>query len=204
MERDIKNFDYLSVSVKSDQLERILLCYTALGWREVKREDDKTYADMKYILLSRPHDIKNKDRLQYLQVRIENRMNAVSKILAGRHRTSNIFLLTVLTVALALIAAGLYLILGLGGSLGYILGSIACAAGLIGFGTVIYPTMRIRRGEDEGVKIKTEKNLKKIEGILEEVHNLWDATEEQKKAWIAAFKKLEEMDKAEEAAYVRG
>ena len=46
MSKDYINYDYLSVSVKSDQLSRILQCYRALGWTEITTEDDKQYYDM--------------------------------------------------------------------------------------------------------------------------------------------------------------
>ena len=69
MAKDHNNYDYLAVSVKSDQLSRILHCYRALGWTEIKTEEDRQYYDMNYVRLRRPHRIANKDRLQYLQVR---------------------------------------------------------------------------------------------------------------------------------------
>lgn len=107
--RDHNNFDYLAVSVKSDQLNRILQCYRALGWKEIKTEDDREYYNMKYVRLVRPHKIQNKDRLQYLQVRMESAINSLVEITNRAHMKSSFITSLMVIAAFAFAVLGIWL-----------------------------------------------------------------------------------------------
>ena len=108
MEKDYNNYDYLSVSVNSEQLNRILQCYRALGWTEIKTEEDRQYYGMNYVRLRRPHKIKNKDRLQFLQVRMESSINSLVAITKRAHIKSNAVASLSVVLVLALAALGLW------------------------------------------------------------------------------------------------
>lgn len=108
-ERDHENFDYLTVSVKSDQLNRILQCYRALGWKEIKTVDDREYYNMKYVRMVRPHKIENKDRLQYLQVRMEAAINSLVVISNRAHIRSSFIASLMVIIAAAFAALGAWL-----------------------------------------------------------------------------------------------
>lgn len=117
MAKDHNNYDYLAVSVKSDQLSRILHCYRALGWTEIKTEEDRQYYDMNYVRLRRPHRIANKDRLQYLQVRMENSINSLVAITNRAHIKSNGIAAAGTLATLAIAALGLWLVIARAGAL---------------------------------------------------------------------------------------
>ncbi len=167
MSKDYANYDYLAVSVKSDQLNRILQCYRALGWTEVKTEDDRDYYDMKYVRLRRPHKITNKDRLQYLQVRMERAINSLVEISNRAHAKSKAALFTALLFAFAFIGPGLWLVLaydGLISALGYICFGLA---GVIFIAAAITcPVMR--RREQKTAKGKIIEKLRLTQSLLEE------------------------------------
>ena len=141
MARDYNNYDYLAVSVKSDQLNRILHCYRALGWTEVKTVDDREYYNMKYVRLRRPHKIANKDRLQYLQVRMEGAINSLVEIVNRAHLKSNAAAGGLGLLAAGLIALAVWLVIyfnssipvvgwgWLGGGCALISGAVARRAG---------------------------------------------------------------------------
>lgn len=172
MQRDFKNYDYLTISVKSALLEHILECYAALGWREVRREDDREYYDMKYIALRRPHKIENKDRLQLLQVRMESAVNSVSSVNAKKHAKSGIIFTVLAVIALGLAALGLWLIFGLSGQIGFISGIVSCglAASVLVAATVMILAMR--KPEEEAAKNKIIQTLKTLQSLLEEARAL--------------------------------
>ncbi|MGN0818066.1 MAG: hypothetical protein ACI4L9_03760 [Candidatus Coproplasma sp.] len=172
MERDFKNYDYLTVSVKSAQLENILECYYALGWREVKREDDRDYYDMKYIALRRPHKIPNKDRLQLLQVRMETGVNTISSVHARRHQKSGVACSVMLFFALGLLALGLWFFLGLQGEYGTIFGIVCCA--LFGALTIAsaVTVLALHKPEERASAKKIAQTLKDIQTLVAEARSL--------------------------------
>lgn len=172
MNRDFKNYDYLTISVKTAQLDRILECYLSLGWREVKREDDREYCDMKYIALRRPHKVPDKDRLQLLQVRMENNVNAVSAINARKHAKSGAFFAVLLSLALGLLALGLWLFLGLKGETSSLFGAVSCclSGALIVAATIVVAAAR--KPEEASAAKKIAERLKLIESLVLEARAL--------------------------------
>lgn len=178
MEKDYKNYDYLSVSVKSDQLSRILQCYRALGWTEIKTEEDRQYYDMNYVRLRRPHKIPNKDRLQYLQVRMESSINSLVVITNRAHIKSNAVAILCALLVVLLAAFGLWPVIaatalwlraigwtGIGTSL-----AVAIAAVII--------CSIMRRREKKTATGKIIEKLRLIQSLIEEAVTLAPAVTE--------------------------
>ena len=177
MERDYNNYDYLSVSVNSDQLSRILQCYRALGWTEIKTEEDRQYYGMNYVRLRRPHKIENKDRLQYLQVRMESSVNSLVSITKRAHIKSNSVIAISVVLVLALIALGLWPVIACDG-VWVILGwaSIGLAAALTIAAAVICTIMH--RREKKTATGKIIEKLRFIQTLMEEASTLIPAVTE--------------------------
>lgn len=172
MERDYNNFDYLSVSVKSAELDKVLNCYRTLGWNEIARGEDDKYEDMKYISFSRPHKIANKDRLQYLQVRMESAINGIASSFFHRHKRSIALTTVFVTCGLIFIALGLWLMLGVGGDAGAICGIILTAFGGTLVLAIIYPLTFVHFKENKEVKQRIEELLILLDELLEEAETL--------------------------------
>ncbi len=172
MSRDYTNYDYLSVSVKSDQLERILTCYRALGWREEKMEDDRQYYNMKYVRLRRPHKIENKDRLQYLQVRMESAINSLSRINSRKHMKSHAFIAVATIIFLGLVALGLWLTLAFDQPVWRIFGwwVSGASAALMACAVILFVFMRKR--ENTAAADKMSKSLSLIQSLICESEEL--------------------------------
>lgn len=172
MQRDYNSYDYLSVSVKSDILDSILSCYTSLGWRVVKRENDRQYYNMKYLSFVRPHCIGNKDRLQYLQVRMETALNGLSAAAVRRHSGSTLLCVFLCVLSLAAVATGLWLFYGVGQAVGFIAGiacfCLSCAAYVAAFVSVLV----LRRREDNATKKLLVQKLRLIQSLIEEAQKL--------------------------------
>ena len=169
--KDYNNYDHLAVSVKSDQLNRILQCYRALGWTEVETADDRDYYNMKYVRLVRPHKIANKDRLQYLQVRMETAINSLVEINNRAHIKSTAAAVAFSLAALAFAALAVWLIVAFAGAprvCGYVFLGLAVAA--VAMAAVICRRMRSRE-RAEATEMIIEK-LRLTQSLIDEAVTL--------------------------------
>lgn len=170
--KDHDNFDYLSVSLKSEHADMLMKCYRALGWKAAHTEDDKDYADMKYVLFSRPHNVPNKDRLQYIQVRMESLLNASSERIIKRHRKSIALAVSFVIFGLLFAAGGLCLALILPRLAVHICGWVCVGlGGVLSLGT-IYPLTKVRKDENKRLKTELEENFAQFEKFVREAAEL--------------------------------
>lgn len=176
MEKDYTNYDYLSVSVNTVHLERVLSCYKLLGWKEMRREDDRQYADMKYLALYRRHKIANKDRLQYLQVRMETVINRFSYLQRRSHAKSGLTALLLGVLVLGFAAAGFCLLFAVGGVAADVGGAVclACAGATALAMAIALPLMR-------------RKERKATERKMKEAYDLLEKLSEEARALAPAF-----------------
>lgn len=185
MKKDYNNNDYLYVSVKSNQLNRILTCYKALGWREVKREDDRQYYDMKYLTLSRPHRIDNKDRLQYLQVRMETEINNISSSFVKKHLKSATLTLILLIAALVCMSLGIALLIAFSSQNGLIWGCVLMCLSAAFTLLTIFPSTLLRKKENSISVKKVEESTKLISSLIAEAESLAPSYNEQEEQPLA-------------------
>lgn len=178
--KDHDNYDYLSVSLKRAYADMIMKCYLALGWEDVHTEADKDYADMKYVLFSRPHAIANKDRLQYIQVRMENVLNRASERSIKKHRKSTALAVLFGILGLVFTAAGLCLALILQAFIAQICGWICVGLGAVFLLGLIYPLTKVRRDENKRLKIKLEQDYILFDKLVREAAELTSAKVEFK------------------------
>lgn len=171
-EKDIEKFDYLSVSLKSDYADKLTECYHALGWKAAYAEDDKDYADMKYVLFSRPHVFPNKDRLQYVQVRMEHILNRASEKYIRKHSRSTAFAVTLGVFALVFAAAGLCLFFLLNSLLANIGAYVCFGLGGISLLGLIYPLTKVRKRENKRLKKELAEGFALFEKLVKEAAEL--------------------------------
>lgn len=177
MAKDHNNYDYLAVSVKSDQLSRILHCYRALGWTEIKTEEDRQYYDMNYVRLRRPHRIANKDRLQYLQVRMENSINSLVAITNRAHIKSNGIAAAGTLATLAIAALGLWLVIASAGAL-RIFGWVCVGLSLAVAIAVTVAVYVMRRREKKAATAAIIEKLRLTQSLIDEAAALAPADTE--------------------------
>ena len=75
VEKDYWNYDYITLTVKRKNIDEVIRSYGAFLWKEIARKEDRQYYDILHVMLKRPHKIKDKDRLQLLQVKYEAMLN---------------------------------------------------------------------------------------------------------------------------------
>ena len=82
---DYNNFDKLNLFVKKQKLQDVINTYSSLGWKLVEKKDNKKYVDIIDITFLRPHNLKNKDDLQLIQVYVEDNLNDIAKLEKYKH-----------------------------------------------------------------------------------------------------------------------
>ena len=108
---DYKNFDTLTVQVKTNKKDEILKYYSLLGWNLFDEKDNSKYEDLFNLTFIRPHKIKNKDDLQLEQINLENKLNEIGKLEKYRHAKTNSVVLSLSLIMFSLLAIGLWLVL---------------------------------------------------------------------------------------------
>lgn len=166
MERDYKNFDYLSVTVKKDALSYLAPFYLALGWQIIGREEHRRYSNELNLTFRRPHRIENKDDLQLLQIYIETSVNQLGKYAVTRHPRTTVFGALSGVLCLSLTVVGLVLALAFGypqtDSASFIWGITAASLGVILLAVFMSVTAVIYRREEGYGKERVERLKKEI------------------------------------------
>ena len=67
----------IALSVKEDKADYIKECYPCFGWTLTEEWADRKFFDLRHLAFERAWNIPHKDRLQYLQVRMEMRFNRI-------------------------------------------------------------------------------------------------------------------------------
>ncbi len=93
-EKDIENFDYLTIEVYEDLANEIKLSYKIFGWEIISEKKTNFVSERVVFSMRRPHKIKNKDDLQYYQVDLEERINDVGKLEQNKYSRSVVIGLT--------------------------------------------------------------------------------------------------------------
>ncbi len=78
-----------------------------LGRELLSGGDDGAYSDETHYSMRRPHKIARKDKLQYLQVRVESEVNKKAKAVHERHSRTLAFSVVAGLLALAALTAGI-------------------------------------------------------------------------------------------------
>jgi len=115
--RDYNNYDYLFATVKKKNFWELRGHYKALGWQDIRAEEDEAYYDIVHISLRRPHKIEHKDELQLMQVHLEAAWNTIGKYSRRHCPKAAAFGIIFGAVSLALIIYGL---LGTFGALSFL------------------------------------------------------------------------------------
>lgn len=107
---DYNKFDSLSLALKAELFDKMLSYYEKFGWRVFEKYEDRRYMNIVHVTLIREHRIKNKDKLQLLQVKLESLINRMAKNRERKHRKTLFFSLCasaafVLSAALAIFLA---------------------------------------------------------------------------------------------------
>lgn len=103
---DFNKYDKLTVDISNAVAEDILPCYKSLGWELSSRIYKKNKSSYCFY---RKHSIANKDRLQLLQVYMENTVNQLSAYAKREHIKSITLFASATFLSFLIIVAGILL-----------------------------------------------------------------------------------------------
>lgn len=131
MKKDYNKYDYLSASVKSENADQMQIRYVDFGWELIERIPHSKYYDIEIMTFRRDRKIKNKDKLQYLQVVMEHKINEIARLKKWQYIPTIISTTLLCLLDFMLIFGGLTVILLLMNNIGYITGGILSGVGLV-------------------------------------------------------------------------
>ena len=157
--------DTISVKSKKSASEHIIGRYGDFGWTLIKREDDKLYENISHLTFTRPHCVKNKDKLQLLQVRLEIAYNDMGRYSHKISVRTALFGSLFGLLSAGLCAGGVLLFLLIEGLLPIIFGALTCALGIaVGIFCAKFCNRVYKRNKDKYSRL-IEEQVKKIDGL---------------------------------------
>lgn len=163
--KDYWRYDYLNISVKRENAQELVSSYLVLGWKELSSSEDKVYGDILHYTFFRERNVKNKDRLQYLQVGLERGLNARAILKRRAHEFSTTVLCFFGVLAtFALIFSVYFFLVGRYSlfAIGLLLSSITAVVG-------VFLGLFIRKKENKRYTEKVEEILREREEIFTQI-----------------------------------
>lgn len=176
-EKDIINFDYLTVIINKEKRADVLENYACFGWEVINLKDINNENTIE-IELKRPHKIKNKDDLQYIQVNMESELNKIGKLEINKHSKSTIFGIVFGMISLLMIVLGLIISIKNYEEVNLLIsGIMLCVTGLVMLGVMTFYMIKLSKKEKDVFKERFEKSSKLLENyckIAKELRGVGD------------------------------
>ncbi len=166
-QRDYNNYDYLSVSLKLGVKRDLRKFYQLLGWELLDERADNRFVDVLHCTYRRAHHVKNKDRLQYLQVRCETEINRMAKATQNRNVKSALACVTGILLAAFLLCGSMMTLFLAVAPLRWALAAFLFAVCVGVCIATPFLVRKVKKQEEEGYK----KQMTEGVNTLQEIHN---------------------------------
>lgn len=177
--RNYREYDYISLILRRDVADTVISAYGAFLWKEVSRARDKQDGSALHVTLKRKHFIKNKDRLQLLQVYFESLLNDRSLSEDKKYFKSQILTYTSVAVCAGAVAIGGVTAYYIRTAIAVIGGCLFASTGIAAMAAVIPLILRMRKKERAAYDEKFKKTGEGIEEILAEAKALTEGEDEE-------------------------
>ncbi len=147
--KDYHNNDSLKLFVKKEKAQDIIDKYQLLKWQLVTQKENNRYEDIVDLEFTRPHKVANKDKLQLLQVYMEEELNSFAKLESKKHSKSTIAGLIVGLFGLALMTLGVLINFGYSTVTSFVFSLIFFIIGSAFIGAEIFFLPKIVRTEKQ-------------------------------------------------------
>lgn len=174
MKKDYNTYDYLSASVKSEIVDQMQMRYEDFGWELIERLPHSKYYDIEILTFRRDRKIKNKDKLQYLQVVMEHKINEIARLKKWQYLPTIISTSLLCILDFLLVFGGIAVILLLMNSIGYITGGILSGVGLVLSALTVIINKHLSFYDSLKYKALSLKLNSEIKQICEQVVDLTD------------------------------
>ncbi len=168
---DYNKYDSLSLALKSELVDKMLSYYEKLGWRVFEKYEDKKYMNIVHVTLVREHVIKNKDKLQLLQVKLESLINRMAKDRKRKHSKTLILSLSSSLFLVISLALGIFLAMRDVPAL-TLVGACLIFFGVGGFFAHIPVSVKTYRNENTAYARKFKRTSAEIVRLIERANEL--------------------------------
>lgn len=165
MNNNLMETDTLSLFVKKERKESVIKSYECFGWEVAVEQQSARYENVLEIKFIRPHFIKNKDDLQFMQVNMERDLNNIGKLDKQKHQKSTIISLTLIPLWLIVIALNVLAIIKLNGAMQIITGVVLSLISI--FLVVNIPILLIKTIKKE--KLRYREKYKELKDSVKEL-----------------------------------
>ena len=162
---DYHNYDKLKVTAKTAKEKELVSHYAYFGWKETDRKEDKRFFDIAHITFTRPHKIKNKDRLQLLQIYYEAYMNELYECEKTAYTGSASFMASACLTAVILAAIGVVFLFSVPLAM-RILGGTLCFFAAFTVAVSAHRTKKLYKREKSNYNERVNKLKNNIEEVL--------------------------------------
>lgn len=169
---DYNNFDYLSITLQTEKVDKMVSVYNKFGWEMISKIESSTFEDVCYITFRRPHNIKNKDRLQYLQIAMEHSFNGISQRFIHKHTKSILFSSLLGLLFSAILALSVVFIATGYTKLTSIIAYILCPVSVAGIIFTAVATAKLFKKENRSFIKHTAESMEEFKNIIHEVEEL--------------------------------
>lgn len=149
---DYKNLDKLDIYAKKEKVDMVVDGYQSFGWELIENKENHKYEDTCELTFVRPHNIANKDELQYRQIEMENIMNSMGKIERNKVARTTTSYLCLGILSAIFIVMGIFTLLNSLSPLNIILAIASFVAGILCTLLTIFLTIKIYKREREHYK----------------------------------------------------
>lgn len=94
-QRNYDEYDYMRILINKDVFDEIMLSYSCFGWEVNEKRSSSVFSDTIEVTLRRSRWIKQKDKLQLMQVYMESGYADIGKLRKNKYRRSTILGLSV-------------------------------------------------------------------------------------------------------------
>lgn len=151
-----KSFDYMTIFVKRDQLEEIEKRYQVFMWQILKVREHERFGNIVVVDLKRPHQVEQKDELQFLQVQMEFLLNGRAKCESSKHSKSTCFGLAFGLLCSIAIALSILMIERASNVTQIVLGCVFLVVSIVLIAGLTVLTLKMAKREDLVCKRKVE------------------------------------------------
>lgn len=160
-----KNFDYMTIFVKRDRLEEVEKRYQVFLWEIVQVREHERFGNIVVVDLKRPHQVEQKDELQFLQVQMEFLLNGRAKCENNKHSKSTCFGLAFGLLCSIAIALSILMIERASNMTQIVLGSVFLVVSLVLIAVLTVLTLKMAKCEDMVCKRKVEIINQKLDEV---------------------------------------
>ena len=157
--------DYQTIVVKKEKSEEIIQKYECFGWKKLEEKQHPQYENLLEIEFYRPHKIKKKDALQFLQVNMEVNIINQGRLEKTKHSKSLALSLSLGCFALVCAINSALTIIYMEPINKIILGSLFALLGLISI--ILIPILLIKTLKHE--KIRYEEKSKEYQTTINDI-----------------------------------